>query len=102
MTASANYVLFEGSEVKYASTKIRVDYSYNRDAEIFIATINAIGATAGAAPIGSHTYAIPLADVDAKTPTGTTSVDRVNNQLDQVVDDYLSGITENTGVTFTP
>lgn len=102
MTASGNYVLFEGSEVEYASTSITVDYSINRTTDIFILTIKAVGATAGASEIGSYTYAVPLATIEAKSPTGTTSVDRVNNQVDQVVYDYLSAITENSGVTFTP
>lgn len=102
MTANNPYVLFEGSEVKYASTSITVDYNYNRTTGFFILTIKAIGATAGASEIGSHTYAVLRATIEAKTPSGATSIDRVNSQVDQVAYDYLSAITQNSGVTFTP
>lgn len=50
---------------------------------------------------GGHFILATKADVDAKTGTGTNPSDKLKNQIDQVVADYLDAITENSAVTFT-
>lgn len=51
--------------------------------------------------IGGERRLFSFAEVDAFTPTGATSADDFYNQAEQAVKDYLEGLSENTGVTFT-
>lgn len=103
ITASANYVLFEGSEVRYASTSIRVDFEYNAQQETFRCKVQAVGAAAAAPEIGSYGYILTKAQVDAKTGTGTET-EAVLKAVELCIIDILDAITENTtptNITFT-
>ncbi len=49
----------------------------------------------------SMLYVTTRAAIDAKTASGTGDCDQFENVCDQVLEDYLSGVTENAAVTFT-
>lgn len=49
----------------------------------------------------SFLYVTDRTTIDAKTASGTGDCDQFENVCDQVLEDYLSGITENSAVTFT-
>lgn len=103
ITANNPYVLFEGSEVKFQSTSLYVDFSYNNRSETYLCRLLPLGASAAAPELGSYTYATTKAAVDAKTGTGTET-EAILEAVELVVIDYLDAITENTtptNVTFT-
>lgn len=102
ITANANYVIFEGSKELYTAWSIVVTFRYhavndNFECDIIPATISADGTN----PAGGHFILATKAAVDAKTGTGTNPSDKLKNQIDQVVADYLDAITDNSAVTFT-
>ena len=102
ITASANYVLYEGSKVLYSELVSVVDYAYSGANQAFLCTITPATITAaGTSVLGSYTYLATKAAVDAKTGTGTNPSDKLGNQIDQVIADYLDAITENSAITFT-
>lgn len=100
ITANATYVFFEGSEVKYGSTSIYVDFKYNNRSETYLCELQALGAAANAPNIGEYYTTVTKAAVDAKTGTGTET-EAVLEAVELVIIDYLDAITENSSVTFT-
>lgn len=101
ITASTDFVLFEGSKTKFVCTSCVVDYKYNNLNQAYLCEIMPAVVSATTSYLGSQTYLAPKATVDAKTGTGTNPSDKLQNQIDQVVKDYLHSITENGAVTFT-
>jgi hypothetical protein len=101
ITASANYVLFEGSKTTYSALTIVCEYEFNPITQMFRVGIVPATITAGA-DLRYSNYPVELskAAVDAKTGTGTNPSDKLGNQIDQVVADYLDAITENSAITF--
>ena len=102
ITANANYVIFEGSKELYSAWSVAVNFRYhavndNFECEITPVTVSASGTN----PEGGHFVLFTKASVDAKTGTGTNPSDKLKNQIDQVVADYLDALTENAAVTFT-
>lgn len=49
----------------------------------------------------SFLYITTRTAIDAKTASGTGDCDQFENVCDQVLKDYLTGVTENAAVTFT-
>jgi hypothetical protein len=101
ITASTDFVLYEGSKTKFVCTACMVDYKYNGISQTYLCEIMPAVVSTTTSTLGSYTYLITKADVDAKTGTGTNPSDKLQNQIDQVIKDYLHGITENGSVTFT-
>lgn len=102
ITATANYVLFEGSKQVFSALNIICEYVYNPQQETFLVTVIPAPATAGdTTRYGSHTLMYTKAQVDAETPTGTNSSDRLLYQIEELIIDYLDAITENSAVNFT-
>lgn len=102
ITASGNYVLYEGSKLLYSELVLVVDYAYSNANQAFLCTITPATITAaGTSILGSYTRLATKAEVDAKAGTGTNPSDKLQNQIDQVTADYLDAITENSALTFT-
>ncbi len=102
ITASGNYVLYEGSKQAFTALTIVCEYRYNPQQETFLISIHPATATAGdTTRYGDHPIAVSKAAVDAETGTGTNPSDKLGNQIDQLVADYLDAITENSAITFT-
>lgn len=100
ITANNPYVLYEGSEVTFSSTSLFVDFTYSNSHETYLCKIIALGAAVNSPEIGSYTYLITKAQVDAKTGSGTET-EAALEAVELVIIDYLDAITENSGVTFT-
>lgn len=49
----------------------------------------------------SYLFITTRTAIDAKTASGTGDCDQFENVCDQVLKDYLTGVTENAAVTFT-
>lgn len=101
ITANTNFVLYEGSKQLYSALTVVVDYYYNSVFQTFSCTIYPAAITATTVTHGSHSLNISKAAVDAKTGTGTNPSDKLLNQVEQVVADYLDGLSDNSSVTFT-
>lgn len=50
--------------------------------------------------VALHEERFSFSDINAYSATGTEHVDKLYNQVEQAVVDYLEGITENSGVVF--
>ena len=102
ITASANYVLYEGSKAVYSALTIVCEYQFNPITQRFQGGIVPATITAGA-DLRHANYPVEFskADVDAETGTGTNPSDKLGNQIDQLVADYLDAVTENSAITFT-
>ena len=102
ITASANYVLYEGSKAVYSALTIVCEYQFNPITQMFQVGIVPATITAGA-DLRHANYPVEFskADVDAETGTGTNPSDKLGNQIDQLVADYLDAVTENSAITFT-
>lgn len=101
ITASADFVLFEGSKQQYSVTSIVVDYAFSVINNAFVCNILPAVVSASTNIHGEYSRVITKAAVDAKTGTGTNPSDKLQNQVEQVVADYLDALTENSSVTFT-
>ena len=101
ISSDADFVLYEGSTTLYTVTAVMVDYSYNSVQQTFLCEIQPAVVAVSTSIVAKHTHLITKASVDAKTGSGTNPSDKLGNQIDQVIKDYLDGITENSGVTFT-
>ncbi len=51
--------------------------------------------------VGAHFLQTTIAAINAKTGSGATDRIKFRNACDQVFEDYLSGLSDNSGVTFT-
>lgn len=51
--------------------------------------------------VSAFFYQTTIAAIDAKTGSGATDRIKFRNACDQVFEDYLSGLSDNSGVTFT-
>lgn len=100
ITANANYVLFEGSTVKYSSGAAIVDFSFNPQDSTFLVNIIPTTSSPSAARYGGHTYATTKTTVDAQSSSGTNPSDKLLYQVEEVIITYLDAITENSAVTF--
>ena len=102
ITADSNYGLYEGSELLYSALSIVVDYRYSAINDSFLVTIRPATVVASTTtPVDSFTISVTKTEVDSKTGTGTNPSDKLQNQIDQLVADYLDAITENSAITFT-
>ena len=101
ITASGNFVLYEGSKQLFSSLDIIVDFEYKALNDTFLCDIMPAVISTTTAPQGGHMVSITKASVDAKTGTGANPSDELKNQIDQVIADYLDAITENSALTFT-
>lgn len=102
ITASTDFYLITGASVKYTALSVLVDYTYSAVQQTYLCNVYpAIISAGGTTPAGSFTTLITKASVDAKTGSGTNPSDKLGNQIDQVIKDYLAAITENSAVTFT-
>ena len=102
ITASANYVLYEGSKAVYSALTIVCEYQFNPITQMFQVGIVPATITAGSElRYANHPVEFSKASVDAETGTGTNPSDKLGNQIDQLVADYLDAITENSAITFT-
>lgn len=100
ITADSNYGLYDGSELLYSALSIVVDYRYSAINDSFLVTIRPATVVASTTtPVDSFTISVTKTEVDSKTGTGTNPSDKIRNQIEQVVVDYLEPI--NTGVGFT-
>ena len=57
--------------------------------------------SATSSQIGSFFLPTTISAVNAKTGSGATDRIKFRNACDQVFEDYLSGLSDNSGVTFT-
>lgn len=57
--------------------------------------------TAASSPFFQFTHIITRTEIDAFTASGSGDCDQFENVCDQALEDYLSGISENSSVTFT-
>ncbi len=102
ITADSNYALYSGSEVLYSALSILVDYRFSVINESFLCTIRPATVVASqTTPVDSFNISVTKSEVDAKTGTGTNPSDKLRNQIEQVVVDYLEAVTENSAVGFT-
>jgi len=99
ITANASYTLEEGRKVFFESLDILCTPTVHDDSGMVRVQMD-VRVDAGTV-VGSAILELTYAEVDAFTGTGSTDVEVFYNQCEQAVDDYLSGITENSGVTFT-
>ncbi len=51
--------------------------------------------------VGAYFFQTTIAAINAKTGSGATDRIKFRNACDQVFEDYLSGLSDNSGVTFT-
>jgi len=100
ITADATFVFYEGSLVKYGTT-IAVEYKYSPITEVFTCELIAYSAGADIAVSGNYLTTFTKAEIDAKTGAGTETSDKLLDEVELVVIDYLDGITENAAITFT-
>jgi len=101
ITANTNYVLYEGSKQLFSALYVVVNYTYHASFQTYTCEIQPAVVSAVTTSYGSHSMQITKAQVDAKTGSGTNPSDKLSNQVEQVVADYLDAITENLSVTFT-
>lgn len=101
ITSDLPFVLYEGSKIKYSVVAAIVDFTYNPTQATYLCEIKPAVVSTTTDFHGSYTTRITKAAVDAKTGTGTNPSDKLANQVDQVIKDYLRVITENSAVTFT-
>lgn len=100
ISADAAFVFYEGSKVSHA-TNIQVIFKYNPIQSTALCELIAYAGGSEVEQVGSYGLIITKAEISAKTGTGTDPIDKVLNQVEQVVIDYLDGITENSAVGFT-
>ncbi len=98
--ADRAFALYEGSKTLSNVVAVIVDFRYNTTQATYLCEIQPAVVAATTDFHGSYTYLITKAAVDAKTGTGTNPSDKLANQVDQVVLDYLDAITENAAVAF--
>ena len=102
ITASGNYVMEEGAKLVYSELAMYVTFRYDPLMQDFLCEIKPTTVTAsGSSVVKPYTKQITKASVDAKTGTGTNPSDKLSNQVDQVIADYLDGLTENAALSFT-
>ena len=94
------FALYEGSKELVNVVATYVNFTYNPVQATYLCEIRPAVVAATTTFHGSYTVLITKAAVDAKTGTGTNPSDKLANQVDQVVLDYLDAITENTSVAF--
>lgn len=99
ITATAAFYFYEGSKVAY-NTNVLVDYKVSQLSGVVTCDLKAYASGATTEFSGSYTMTITKAEVDAKTGAGTYSSDEVLDQVEQVIIDYLDGVTENAAITF--
>ena len=93
-----------GSLVSYDTPDVWPQPTYNAATEtvrIVCHVVNPIVSPTGELPEASFILVATKAEIDAFTGTGSTEIDQFYNCVLQFVKDYLEGITENSGVTFT-
>lgn len=101
ITATANYVLYEGSKQVFSALAIVCEYRYNPQQDTFLIGVHPAAVTAGdTSRYGDHTILATKADIDAETSSGTNPSDKLSYQIEEYVMAYLDAITENSAVNF--
>lgn len=98
ITANASYTLQEGSKVFFDGLNIYCTPTVHDASELVRIQVD-VQVDAGTV-VGSIVLEATYAEVDAFTGSGTTDVEVFFNQCEQLVDDHLSNLTDNAGVTF--
>ncbi len=99
ITTSDNYVLTEGSKVLYSGLRI---LSVPTVSDLLGTVEIEARALFDTDSIANHvSLSFTEAEINAFTSSGTTDRDKFYNQCEQAVKDYLEGLTENSGATFT-
>lgn len=103
ITASANFVLTEGSQVKYATVSALVSFEHDVKYGVFRAKITPLSMSPLAPELGSETVVFTEAEVQAKdaSASGAYAYLKTLDCVELCVIDYLDAITENAGITFT-
>lgn len=99
ITANASYTLQAGSKVFFDGLDIYCTASVHDAAQLVRIQVD-VQVDAGTV-VGSIMLEASYAEVDAFTGTGSTDVEVFFNQCEQLVDDHLSNLADNSGVTFT-
>jgi hypothetical protein len=101
ITATANYVLYEGSKQVFSALSIICEYKYNPQQETFLITICPTNATAGdTTRFNEYSMLATKTHIDAETSSGTNPSDKLLYQVEEHVIQYLDAITENSAVNF--
>lgn len=101
ITASDVFVLEEGSAIQFKDAPVDVYCPFAVDRDDVTAVDIQVWNDAGDRFYASHTVRFSESELEAFTGSGTGEFSQMKNVVEQAVVDYLEGITENAGVTFT-
>ena len=100
ISPDAPFYFEEGSKVRF-TTNIQVSYKYDPIQETALCELIAYSAGADIEQSGSYLMTLTKAQIDAETGSGTNPSDKMLDQVELAVIDYLEGISENSGIVFT-
>lgn len=101
--ADGNFYLVDGSKTLYESSTYIYSIPSIHDAESVVYTNIYVLLTSdpNEGHIAVREERFSFADLNGYAATGAEHIDKVYNQVEQAVVDYLEGIAGNTGITFT-
>ena len=104
IAADSITVLEDGSQIFYGSPTFFLTDVVESAAGVDIGLKYGIYPTVFAATspqVGAHFFQTTIAAINAKTGSGATDRIKFRNACDQVFEDYLSSLSDNSGVGFT-
>jgi len=101
ITSDNGFYLYEGSPTKYDYTLVKMYCPVKVEKDDTIRVDVEVWDTAGEVFYGNYPLTFTEAEVEAFTGSGTGEFSQFKNVVEQAVVDYLEGVTENSGITFT-
>lgn len=103
ITTSDTFAIETGSKTRYAGAAVYSKPRVFADTEKVLVDLDVIsdsGSVDGNI-LGSILVEFDYTDLAAFTPTGANSIEEFYNLVEQAIKDYLEGLAQNSGATFT-
>lgn len=101
ITASDVFILEDGSPLQWKDAPVRVFCPFTVDKDDVTAVDIQVWNDAGDTFYQHFTVRFTESELEAFTGSGTGEFTQIKSVVEQAVKDYLEGITDNAGVTFT-
>lgn len=103
ITANNNFVVVTGSKTFFSSTANvhSVPTVHDIDSTVYVEVFVLPTATSTDSTVFRHNLQFTYSAILAFTASGADEIAKFYNQVEQAIKNYLGGLSENSGVTFT-
>lgn len=101
ITANDVFILVDGSPLQWKDAPVRIFCPFMVDKNDVTSVDIQVWNDAGDVFYQSHTVRFSESELEAFTGSGTGEFSQMKNVVEQAVVDYLEGIADNSGTTFT-